>query len=280
MENKKLSSEEIDELLNEVASEEVEAPKRTTEKKKVSRFSRTVGNKKPIRIDIIISIVVLAIAIVIIGKNVTSCVKNAPSSSESDNPLLNDKYPEITDVVGHYLRAFLIADPTKRQEELARYVDNLGDISANDVAQNKVVTSYDQIETYTKKGPYKDTYVVYAYYQTTYKNIAQSAPSVKTLYVIRDSKSGDVYVHNGRNAELTEYIAKVSRDDDVQNLFEETNKEYQEALAKSPRLRDFFDKLQKLSQAKEQATNAGTTAKAGATTKSAATSKAAATTKK
>ena len=181
MENKKLSSEEIDELLNEVAQEEKEVEVKRKPAKKPSVLTRTVGKKKPIRIDMIISIVVLVLVVGIVGKSVVSCVKSTSVPSESDNPLLNDKYPEITDVVGHYLRAFLIEDSTKRSEELARYVDNLGDISANDVAQNKYVTSYDQIETYTKKGPYKDTYVVYAYYQTTYKNISQKCSFSKNI---------------------------------------------------------------------------------------------------
>ena len=58
------------------------------------------------------------------------------------------------------------------------------------IAQKKYITSYSEVECYTKNGPYDNTYVVYAYYQTEYKNISTKVPSLTTYYVIRDAKTG------------------------------------------------------------------------------------------
>lgn len=249
---RKLSSEELEALLKEVESEpeakilpDVEKPRRKKKKSKI-------------RIDMVIAAIV---ALVLVGCVIFMIVhfvgkSNSNSTREaSENALQDEKYPEISDVVSHYLRAFLIKDPAKRHQELARYVDNMGAIDESEIGYKDYIVSYSDIECYTKNGLKPNTYVVYAYSQTKFKNIATAAPSLQTLYVIVDSKTGNVYVHNGikSNSDIAKYIAEVSKDDDVVALKNDVEKELNEACESDKYLKDFINKLKASSQKATQA---------------------------
>ncbi len=251
---RKLSSEELDALLKEVEAEpeakilpDVEKPKRKKKKSKI-------------RIDMIIAAIV---ALVLIGCVIFMIVHFASKSSSnasreaSENALQDEKYPEISDVVSHYMKAFLIKDSAKRHQELARYVDNMGAIDEGDIGYKDYIQSYSDIECYTKNGLKPNTYVVYAYSQTKFKNIATAAPSLETLYVIVDSKTGNVYVHNGikSNSDIANYIKEVSKDDDVVALKKDVQKELDEACESDRYLKDFINKLK---ASKQKATQAAT----------------------
>lgn len=269
-EEKKLTSSEIEDMLKEV--EEIHTPRRTTNDNR---------KKKPkVRIDMIIAAVV-AVAVIIgavmLIMHFTGESDKATTKSEKENPLMDEKYPEISDVVKNYLEAYLIEDSQQRLEVLAQYVDNMGDINEGDISQNKYAQSYSEIECYTKEGPYENTYVVYAYYHMELKNIATSAPGISTLYVIRDSVTGNVYIHNGVTNDIEEYIKEVTKDEDVQELFKEVDKEFDDALASDEQLKAFFDKLQAEAVTTQAATQTETTQAAVQQTTQAATQPAATT---
>lgn len=251
-EERQLSSEELQELLAEVEREH-----------KTIRKTNNNRKKKPkVRIDMIIAVVVAIALLVGVISLVAHFVKSPNTKSpktKAENPLEEEKYPEISDVVKNYLDAYLLPDPVQRHQILAQYVDNMGDIDESDIAQNQYITEYSDIECYTKKGPYDNTYVVYAYYHITLKNIATTVPGITTLYVIRDTNTGDVYIHNGVSTDISEYIAEVSKDQDVLDLFDEVNKEYKDALESDKQLKEFFEKLESKSK---ETTAAATTAPA------------------
>lgn len=236
-EEKKVSSLEIEEMLKE--AEEVH-----TARRKVNEDRK----KKPkIRIDRVIALVVALVAVGCAIWGVVTLVENntgVNSPEVKENPLLCEQYPEISDVVKNYMEAYLIEDPVQRHNVMASYVDNMGEISESDILKKEYVDGYSEFECYTKNGPYENTYVVYAYYQMELKNIATTVPNITRLYVIRDSNTGNVYIHNGVSSEISEYMDEVTTHADVQELFDEVNKEFDEALASSDRLREFFNKLQ------------------------------------
>lgn len=269
-EERKLTSSEIDEMLKEV--EEIHQPIRKTNKDR---------KKKPkIRIDMIIAAVVAVALVVGVIFLIVHFANNAGKSSTKsvkENPLQDEKYPEISDVVKNYLNAYLIEDPQQRLSILAQYVDNMGDINEGDISQNKYVKGYSDIECYTKEGPYENTYVVYAYYQMELKNISTKAPGITTLYVMRDSNTGNVYIHNGVSSDVKKYINEVTKDQDVQDLFKEVNNEFNEALEADEQLKAYFGKLEP-ETTQVATTNKETTAAANATTAANSTTAANATT--
>ena len=187
----KLSKSELDALLKEVERDSQPVKKIQNQKK-----------KPKVRIDMIIAAVVAVAVVVGAGFLIWHFVKTTPTKEEkavAENPLEEEKYPEISDVVKNYLNAFLIEDDTQRAETIAQYVGNLYDI--NSVKQKTYVSGYSEVECYTKNGPYENTYVVYAYYQMGIKNIETTVPSIIRLYVVRDTKTGNVYIQNDSGAD-------------------------------------------------------------------------------
>lgn len=234
-EEKKLSSSEIEEMLKE--AEAVHAPRRTV--------NRDRKKKPKIRFDRIIAAAVILVVAVAIVWTIVGIITNGAKvgSKNKENPLVCEKYPEISDVVKNYMEAYLEKDPVKRHNIIASYVDNMGDIAENDILQKEYMTGISEIECYSKEGPYENTYVVYAYYQMELKNIATSVPDIKTFYVIRDANTGNVYIHNGVSGEVSDYIDEVTKDDDVQELLKDVNAELQETINSSEALQKFFDSI-------------------------------------
>lgn len=239
---RKLSSEELEQLLKEVETEpevkvlpDVEKPKKKKKKPKV-------------RIDMVIAAIV---ALVLVACLVFMIVHFATKSStnaqkaQAENALQDEKYPEISEVVKHYLEAYLIKDPVKRRAEIAKYVDNMGAIDEGEIKYNDYITSYKDIECYTKKGLNPNSYVLFAYYQMKLKNISTPVPAITTLYIIRDAKNNKIYIHNGikTNSEIKDHINKVKQDEDVKALFADVQKEFNEAIESDKYLKDFFNKL-------------------------------------
>lgn len=252
---KKLTSDEIEEMLKEVES--IERPRRTVNENR--------KKKKRIHIDRIIAAVVVVALVVCAAYFLPKLVKKAGNSIASEttaNPLMDEKYPEISDVVYNYLNAYLIKDPQKRLATLAQYVGNMGDINENDINQKGYVKSYTEVECYTKEGPYKDTYVVYAYYQMELPNIATTVPCISRMYVIRDADTGNVYIQNKVSEQIKDYMNQVSKDKDVQELFAEVNKEFEDAKKSDAGLKKYYDDVEKKkaeAQSEEESTEAAQT---------------------
>ena len=250
----KLSKEELDALLEEVENDS----------RQVVRREQPV-KKKNIRFDMIIAAVIAFVIVVGGVLLVRHFVVNTPSKAEkavAENPLQDDKYPEITDVVKNYLNAFLIEDDAKRAEIIAQYVGNLYDI--NSVKQRTYVSEYSDVECYTKKGPYDDTYVVYAYYQMGLKNIDTTVPAISRLYVVRDKKTGNVYIQNDSGDDIQKYMNKVTKDSDVQDLLKDVQEEFESVKASDPKVKAYYDAI----NAKKNETTTGTSNNKNETTAS------------
>ncbi len=126
----KLSKSELEDLLKEVERDRQTVKKVSNQKKKSS-----------IRIDMIIAAIVAVVLVVGVGAAIIYFVKSTPTKEEkamAENPLQDEKYPEISDVVKNYLNAFLIEDNEERAETIAQYVGNLYDI--NSVKQRAYVS--------------------------------------------------------------------------------------------------------------------------------------------
>lgn len=256
---KNLISSELEDLLKEVEEEHKQTRAAQRDKKE---------KKKPkLRIDIIIAVllaVVLVVGVIFLIIHFTGDSSKNSEKQTLDNPLEEEKYPEISDVIKNYMNAFLIEDEQKRSQVLAQYVGNMYDI--NRVKQRTHVVSYSDIECYTKEGPYDNTYVVYVYYQMELKNIATPAPSIERLYVVRDTNTGNVYIQNDPGEDIKEYMAEVTKDSDVQELLKDVDKEYQEAKDSDERLKKYFDDMNEAANKAKETTAKNDSTKAAETT--------------
>lgn len=178
------------------------------------------------------------------GKLVESLETTTPEITTKlvTNELLNEKYPEISELIQLYYKARLTGDSAS----LEKYIDNIEEVNMEQIkAQNQYIKKYTNIECYTKMGLYDNTYVVFAYYEIKFKNIDTTAPGIDVLYVIRDEETGLVYLHNGAtaNVDIQNYVEALKNDEDVKALFEETNKALNDALESDSNLKLFYDSL-------------------------------------
>ena len=110
---------------------------------------------------------------------------------------------------------------------------------------------------------------------TLYKNIDTPAPSITRFYVVRDGKTGNVYIQNDPGEEVEKYMDSLTKDDDVQKLLKSVSQEFEEARKSDKKLDDYFNKIsEKVSEKKEEAsTKENSTTKASDETTQKATKK-------
>ena len=111
------------------------------------------------------------------------------------------------------------------------------------ILQNNVIQSYDNISTYSKKGPVENSFVVYTYYEGKIANIDTEVPSLTMLYLTANEDGNLVVSDRKASQEVADYIASVSSDADVQALIADVNQKCEEAKASDPALKEFMDSL-------------------------------------
>ena len=92
------------------------------------------------------------------------------------------------------------------------------------------IESYPTIDVYTKQGPSAGTYVCYVYTILKFVDHDWLVPGMQTMYVCtRDDGSGKLFINTQEehDADVTNYIQKVSVQDDVVDLNNQITANYQ-----------------------------------------------------
>ena len=108
------------------------------------------------------------------------------------------------------------------------------------ILQNNVIQSYNNISTYSKKGPVDNSFVVYTYYEGKITNIDTEVPSLTMLYLTTNEEGNLVFSDRRASQEVADYIASVSLDADVQALITDVNQKYEKAKASDSALKEFM----------------------------------------
>ena len=147
-------------------------------------------------------------------------VENIGSRTKSLNPLREEAYPGLSEIVRDYY--------------------------ASAGKENSFAESYDDIRVYTKVGQYTGSYVAFVRYDMKIKDIYKKVPGLGTLYIERDRTSGEYEIKSEPGGkELTEYVSFLSTHDDVRELLEETNTAYETAVDSDALLRESLLDLKK-----------------------------------
>lgn len=162
-------------------------------------------------------------------------------STEDNLSLKKNEDEDIKELVENYFAAISACDV----DTLSKYVDDIGDITKDSLEANaQYIETYENIECYIKPGLYDNTYIVYVYYENKILNIETLAPGATTLYVIRDTDTDTVCIHNGvTDGEIASYMQTVSAEDDVVEFFENVNTKLAEACESDEDLKAFYDAL-------------------------------------
>ncbi len=155
--------------------------------------------------------------------------------------LKEDAYPEVNDLIKRYFEA-------REKGDLENYQSMCSYMSVNDIAifqaKAEYIEGYENIKCYTKQGPMEDSYIVYVTFDLKLKDWAQTAPGQLALLVCR-GEDGQLFVYSDANMDeqVGEYIRAVSSQQDVVDLYNRVQAEYQETLSKDPAFADYVSSL-------------------------------------
>lgn len=197
-------------------------------------------NKKIVIIvsSVAIAAVVIIIAVLLIpkGGNHNIASQNTISDSQvSVNSLEvptdnyeTDAYPEVNALISQYY----LARQSNDIETLRRIQKNVDDVEAAkyEVLGNHI-DEYVLKNCYTKKGPFVNSYIVYATFDVKLKDYDVLAPGLQT-FIVCSEDDGTLYIYSGDfEPDVASYISSVSAQDDVKELMNRVSVEYNDVLA-------------------------------------------------
>ena len=145
-------------------------------------------------------------------------VENAGCETMELNPLRKEEYPEITNAVREYYR---------QQGEETGFVE-----------------SYEDVCVYTKQGLYRSTYVVFAAYNMKIRDIYTKVPGLGTLYIVENTTDEFQVSAAVEDEKVKDFIQVIAQHEDVQDLMNETQSTYQEAVRSDALLGEALTDLQ------------------------------------
>lgn len=219
-------------------------------------------SRSKIILIIILSVIVIAAAaagIVLSMKNKSEEKQASPANTSesvvinedeiSKDRLLQDKYPEINDLIKRYREAL-----TNGDVEALKVIYNTQDEISNDVlsSTSKIIEGYSDTVCYTKKGLEDNSFFVFIYDKLKISGINTPAPNLTMVYV-KSTADGAYYIYRGElngttaayeyDEETKAYIQKLYEDDEVKDLMATVYEEKEAACAKDEALRNFIDGL-------------------------------------
>ena len=105
------------------------------------------------------------------------------------------------------------------------------------------VEAYHNLHVYTKEGKDADTYVTFVTYDMKIRGIYTEVPGLATFYVKKEKDKMQV-ISDPKESDVQRYIARLTKHQDVQNLFRKVNEEYNGALQSDALLREALSELQ------------------------------------
>ena len=170
---------------------------------------------------------------------------------DKEVPLEKKEIEGLYTLMATYYNALANGDVATIQT-ISNYVEDTEIIRIQELS--KYIESYPMIEIYTKEGPAVNSLIAYVYTYVTFYGYEQQIPGLMTFYVCTD-ESGNLYLNEGETAEeVLEYVKKVSLEDDVVELTNKINTEYNELLRNNLQLADYISELEReVSQATGEA---------------------------
>ena len=130
----------------------------------------------------------------------------------------------------------------KYGDDLAKIIDNLEHAEAKKAVN--LINSYgnEALELF-KEGKDADTYVTFVTYDMKIRGIYTEVPGLATFYAKKEKDKMQV-ISDPKESDVQRYIARLTKHQDVQNLFRKVNEEYNGALQSDALLREALSELQ------------------------------------
>ena len=155
------------------------------------------------------------------------------------NPLLEEIYPDIHDLIQKYYDARAAADIDTLKELV---VDPQYISTETIIAQSEYIKGYSDIKCYTKRGGGDIKFVVYCTFNMNISTIDTPIAYLESFYITY--QDGQPLIFSGFFDEKTQAVlTKVDSDEDVVALKNKTSEQIAKALDEDPSLYEFWRKL-------------------------------------
>ena len=170
----------------------------------------------------------------------TDTPTNTPTPTEALEPLEEDAYAEVNELITSFLQAKL----DSKAKKLKKLVTDPSYIDIDSIQKKtEFIESYDNIKVYTKKGSGDIDFIAYVYMDVKIASIDTKAPGLNEFYIKK--VDGEYKIVLGDiSDETAAYIEEARASEDVQALLETVNKKLNKAMKSDEELADFCSKLE------------------------------------
>lgn len=151
-------------------------------------------------------------------------------------------YPEVNALINTYFQAMADGDA----DTIASIQSSMDDMERIKITElGKYIESHPLIEVYTKPGPEENSYVVIAYNKTIMSYYPEiELPGYLGFYVCA-REDGTLYINQEDvTEEVSEYIRKISLQDDVVELCNRIEVEYKELCIEKPEVFSYISQVE------------------------------------
>ena len=156
-----------------------------------------------------------------------------------EEALEKDAYPEVNNLIKQYYQALQDGD-VETIRSIKSSMDDKEEITI--LKKSEYIESYSMIEVYTKKGPIEGTLVAYVHYEVKFFDYDTTVPGVNPLYICQ-KEDGSYYINEDVDQETIDYIKVVTAHNDVIDLYNTVQVQYNEVLTQNQELSTFLAQL-------------------------------------
>lgn len=154
--------------------------------------------------------------------------------------LEKDAYENIDNLMKQYY----IAKLKNKLSDFEPLVNSTDYINIKDNGRRtKYIEAYQNITCYTRKGIKDNTFIVYVYHETKFKDIKTVAPGLDRFYVKLKDDRPYIFFGEVDNA-TTRFIKETDESEEVLDLVSKVNERYAKAVEKDSKLFEFKMKLE------------------------------------
>ncbi len=168
--------------------------------------------------------------------------ETVPSTSEmleaeQEVPLVANEDSEVYSIIATYYNALATGD-TETLKEICVGMSEEDLLRIQETS--KYIEYYPTLEIYTKQGPLENSVIAYVYFKLKFVNRDEEVPGWQGHHLCMDDE-GKYYINKGtESAEVEDYIAMVSGQNDVKEFDNSVTVEYTELLSANPELLNYI----------------------------------------
>lgn len=174
----------------------------------------------------------------------TENTENTGNTGNTENTAVSfaaGNVPEVSSVLAQYYTAL----GAKDINGILSVTDNLTAEEQAQIEAESDVESYGDVQTYTVSGPVEGTYIAFVSSRCKYLGINQTLPMLSEYYLYTaEDGSLKIMDDTDSNDSVTEAMKAALEKDEVKNLIQQVQSEYQNALDADASLKAYVESIQ------------------------------------